>query len=228
MRRKFGLIPWEESFFDLFEQQTGVVRECLPILAAMRDIYTIDLQWANAIETIEQRCDALTAQIIKKAEQTFITPIDREDILALAMAIDDVLDFIEEFTIKLVDYQLLPDDALRKFFDLVATGVTCVAEGVICLRTFKPITELRARMKDCEHGADALVRTIVQESHELVVREIVKDAELRAMTADDLQRIFDASSEKRKRREIAELSEAAVDACERAFHVLSNVYLKAL
>jgi hypothetical protein len=83
-------------------------------------------------------------------------------------------------------------------------------------------------MKDCEHGADALVRTIVQESHELVIRELVKDAESRAMTADDLQRIFNASGEKRKRREIAELSEAAVDACERVFHVLRNVYLKEL
>jgi uncharacterized protein len=228
MRRKFGLIPWEESFFDLFERQAGVVRECLPILAAMRDMYTIDPQWANAVETLEQQCDALTAQIIKKAEQTFITPIDREDILALAVAIDDVLDFIEEFTIKLVDYQLLPDDALRKFFAFVSTGVTCVSEGVVCLRTFKPITELRASMKECEHGADALVRTIVQESHELVIREIVKDAELRAMTADDLQCIFNAYNDKRKRREIAELSEAAVDACERVFHVLRNVYLKEL
>jgi hypothetical protein len=35
MRRKFGLIPRDESFFELFEQQAAVLRECLPILAAM-------------------------------------------------------------------------------------------------------------------------------------------------------------------------------------------------
>jgi uncharacterized protein Yka (UPF0111/DUF47 family) len=228
MQRRFGLIPREESFFGLFEEQAAVARECLPILGAMRKARAIDPQWAEAMGAIEQRGDRLTSRLIQKAEQTFNTPLDREDILALAIAIDDVLDFIEEFTVKLVDYHLLPDGALRAFFDLVARAVSCMAEGVVHLRTFHPIEEVRTRMQDCEHTADALVRTILRESYELVMTDLVKQGETTAVMAQDLQRVFDAYHSKRQRREIAELSEAAVDACERVFHVLRNIYLKEL
>jgi uncharacterized protein len=83
MRRRFGLLPRDESFFELFEQQAAVLRECLPILTAMREADIVDPHWATATQAIEQRGDQLTSSLIRKAEQTFITPLDREDILAL-------------------------------------------------------------------------------------------------------------------------------------------------
>jgi uncharacterized protein len=228
MRRRFGLLPRDDSFFELFEQQAAVLRECLPILAMMREADSVDPSWAMAMQAIEQRGDQLTSSIIRKAEQTFITPLDREDILALTVAVDDVLDFIEEFTIKLVDYCLTPDEALKAFFELVSTGVTHTADGILRLRGLQSLEELRAQMKECEHHADDLERAIIKESYELSIAEIVKEGEGGSITADDLQRLFTLYIVKRKRREIAELSEAAVDACERVFHVLRNVYLKEL
>ena len=227
MPRRFGLLPRDESFFELFEQQAAVIRECLPILAAMREANCIAPAWATAMQAIEQRGDQLTSSLIRKAEQTFITPLDREDILALAVAVDDVLDFIEEFTIKLVDYSLTPDEALKAFFELVSMAVTYTADGIVRLKDLQSLEELRSQMKVCEHRADDLERTIIKESYELPIGEMVKERE-GGITADDLQRLFTLYIDKRKRREIAELSEAAVDACERVFHVLRNVYLKEL
>jgi uncharacterized protein len=180
------------------------------------------------MQAIEQCGDQLTSSIIRKAEQTFITPLDREDILALAVAVDDVLDFIEEFTVKLIDYRLSPDEALKAFFELVSLAVTYTADGIVRLRDLQSLEELRAQMKDCEHLADDLERAIIKESYELAVADIVKEQEGGVITTDDLQRVFTLYTDKRKRREIAELSEAAVDACERVFHVLRNVYLKEL
>ena len=83
-------------------------------------------------------------------------------------------------------------------------------------------------MKDCEHRADDLERAIIKDSYELPIAEIARERDVRGITADDLQYLFTLYINKRKRREIAELSEAAVDACERVFHVLRNVYLKEL
>ena len=226
MRRRFGLLPRDESFFELFEQQAAVLRECLAILAAMRETASVDPHWATAMQAIEQRGDQLTSSIIRKAEQTFITPLDREDILALAVALDDVLDFIEEFTIKLVDYRLPPDEALKAFFELVSMAVIYTADGIMRLRDLQSLEDVRGRMKECEHRADELERTIIKESYELSIADILKEGEGRSITADDLQRLFTVYLDKRKRREIAELSEASVDACERVFHVLRNVYLK--
>jgi uncharacterized protein Yka (UPF0111/DUF47 family) len=228
MRRKFWLIPREESFFELFEQQATILRECLPILASMCAAHSVDPQWAVAMQTIEQRGDQLTSSIIRKAEQTFITPLDREDILALTVAMDDVLDLIEEFAIKLVDYRLTPDEALKAFFELVSQAVTYTADGIVLLRDLKSLEELRAQMKTCEHRADDLERVIIKESYELPIADMTQEAEGRTITAGDIQRLFTHYIDSRKRREIAELSEAAVDACERVFHVLRNVYLKEL
>ena len=228
MRRKFGLIPRDESFFELFEQQAAVLRECVPIVAAMCQTDSVDPHWATAMRAIEQRADQLTSSIIGKTEQTFITPLDREDILALAVAVDDVLDFIEEFTIKLVDYRLAPDVALKAFFELVSMAVTYVADGIVRLRDLQSLEALRIQMKDCEHRADDLEREIIKDSYELPIAEIAQQGEARGITAGDLQHLFTLYIDKRKRREIAELSEAAVDACERVFHVLRNVYLKEL
>jgi uncharacterized protein Yka (UPF0111/DUF47 family) len=142
------------------------------------------------MQAIEQRGDQLTSSIIRKAEQTFVTPLEREDILALAVAVDDVLDFIEEFTIKVVDYSLTPDEALKAFFELVSMAVSYTADGIVCLRSLKSIEELRAQMKECEHRADDLERAIIKESYELAIAEIVTEGEDRAITADDLQRLF--------------------------------------
>jgi uncharacterized protein len=228
MRRRFGLLPRDESFFELFDQQAAVLRECLAILAAMRKTDTVDPDWAVAMQAIEQRGDQLTSSIIRKAEQTFVTPLDREDILALAVAVDDVLDFIEELTVKLVDYRLSPDEALKAFFELVSLAVTYAADGIVRLRDLQSLEELRAQMKDCEHLADDLERAIIKESYELPIATIREGGEGSVITMDDLQRVFALYIDKRKRREIAELSEAAVDACERVFHVLRNVYLKEL
>ena len=138
-----------------------------------------------------------------------------------------MLDFIEEFTIKLVDYRLTPDEALKAFFELVSMAVTHTADGIVRLRHLQSLDEVRAQMKACEHRADDLERAIIKESYELPIADIVKEDEGKAVTAADLQRLFTLYIDKRKRREIAELSEAAIDACERVFHVLSNVYLKA-
>ena len=96
------------------------------------------------------------------------------------------------------------------------------------LRDLKSLEELRGQMKECEHRADDLERAIIKESYELPIAEITKGMEEKAITAGDLQRLFALYITKRKRREIAELSEAAIDACERVFHVLRNVYLKEL
>ena len=76
--------------------------------AAMRDADMVTPYWAMAMQTLEQRGDQLTSSRLGEAEQTFMTPLGLEDILALIVAVDGVLDFIEDFTVKLADYAVTP------------------------------------------------------------------------------------------------------------------------
>src|SRR5262249_32311586 len=79
----FRLLPREEKFFDLFEQQGA------NIVAAARALETLTLDYPNAkthaqaIEDLEHAGDTLTHELVRRLNTTFITPIDREDIYAL-------------------------------------------------------------------------------------------------------------------------------------------------
>src|SRR5207244_5964858 len=50
---------------------------------------------ADEIKEVEHKCDFLTHEIIQRLTRTFVTPIDREDIHALARSLDDVMDAID-------------------------------------------------------------------------------------------------------------------------------------
>ncbi len=55
MRRKFGLIPRDESFFELFEWQASILRDCLSMLASMCTAQSVDPHWAVVMQSIGQR-----------------------------------------------------------------------------------------------------------------------------------------------------------------------------
>jgi uncharacterized protein Yka (UPF0111/DUF47 family) len=97
-----------------------------------------DLHWAVAMQTIAWRGDQLTSSITRIGEQTFMTPWERVDILALTVALEDVLDLTAEFASKLMDYRLTPDEVLKVFFERVsqaawpipyARGWGCISRG---------------------------------------------------------------------------------------------------
>src|SRR5256714_7670716 len=95
--RLSGLIaPREREFFDLFEEAGGNILRAAGLLEEMLESYPDRSDLAREILICEQEGDRITHDIIRRLNQTFVTPIDREDIYALASALDDVVDYTEE------------------------------------------------------------------------------------------------------------------------------------
>ena len=220
------LIPYNESFFDLFEEQANIAYESVAILRQMVVEVRINSTWHEIMRDIEHRADIVTARIIKKAEQLFSTPFDTEDIYALAVTFDDVVDAVEEVVQRVVLYQFVPDEALKKFFSLLSEGVLHICEGMRTLRHLENQDACRRKMTDCEHAADALFESLIPQSWMLCVGDLVKKNGDDQITVMDMQRIIDEYSHKRMHREITELTETAVDSCKKVFHMLGNIYLK--
>src|SRR3954464_8212689 len=89
-------VPREQEFFDLFEEAgTNIVRAA-DLLDQMLRTYPERADLSRDILICEQEGDRITHDIIQRLNQTFVTPIDREDIYELASALDDVVDFTEE------------------------------------------------------------------------------------------------------------------------------------
>src|SRR6267143_1964338 len=91
----FSLFPRNDRFFDLFSLSASNIRLAAEQFLNMVIDYTNVAEKANRLKEVESEGDRLTHDIIDLLNSSFITPIDREDIYALAGKLDDVLDEIE-------------------------------------------------------------------------------------------------------------------------------------
>src|SRR5580765_3570349 len=91
----FRLIPREEKFYS---DSLAMADELLNGSRLLEEMWAADRPiWdkADEIKEVEHKCDVLTHEIIQRLNRTFVTPIDREDIHALARSLDDVMDAID-------------------------------------------------------------------------------------------------------------------------------------
>ena len=103
----FRLIPREERFFDLFEEQgRNIVAGAERLREMVFDFSDAPRQGHGDQGARARRATSLTHELIRKINTTFITPFDREDVYALASRLDDVLDLIEAAADRLVLYRI--------------------------------------------------------------------------------------------------------------------------
>jgi predicted phosphate transport protein (TIGR00153 family) len=103
---RFRLIPREENFYTDFEAMTEETHRGAILLEEMLAPDPPVWDKADEIKEIEHRCDTLAHQIIQRLHSTFVTPIDREDIHALARSLDDVMDAIDDAAAVVRLYQI--------------------------------------------------------------------------------------------------------------------------
>lgn len=130
----FRLLPKEDKYFDLFNRLSSHITECAILLQNLFADFGQRTVYADKIKEIEHQCDIITHDIIKKLNQTFITPIDREDIHALASGLDDIVDAIEYTSRRVILYRVEePTEHARKMTDVLVRIVSKLEEGVRAL-----------------------------------------------------------------------------------------------
>jgi uncharacterized protein len=88
--------PKEREFYDLFEEAGANVVRAAELLERMLRDWPETADLSREVLLAEQEGDRITHDLIQRLNQTFVTPIDREDIIALASSLDDIVDFTEE------------------------------------------------------------------------------------------------------------------------------------
>src|SRR5437764_14474547 len=102
----FGLIPRETAFFEMFQKAAHNMIEGSRLLQDMMENFRDPVGQASRIKDVEHIGDSITHDIARKLNQTFITPIDREDIHALASALDESLDLGEAVVHRFLYFQV--------------------------------------------------------------------------------------------------------------------------
>ncbi len=102
----FSLIPKDDTFFEMFSSQMEVAYQAGLILMDLFKEYTDTEKKIHDIKQLENKGDELAHSVIDRLNSTFITPIDREDILDISTKADDIIDLIDETASYLVLYNV--------------------------------------------------------------------------------------------------------------------------
>jgi predicted phosphate transport protein (TIGR00153 family) len=160
---------------------------------------------ASRINDVEHRCDALTRDVLLRLHRTFVTPIDREDIHALALALDDVADAIDDCAKLMQLYRLdRVRPGVRELARILVDQTAQVEKAMEALRDKVVITASTAEIDRLEHDGDVAFR-------DSIVRLL--DTE-----KDPIQVI--------KWKELYGYLEAATDRCEDIANVLDGISVK--
>jgi predicted phosphate transport protein (TIGR00153 family) len=200
------LVPRDREFFDLFEEAAGNILRASELLDRMLGDYPEQSGLAREILICEQDGDRITHDIIKRLNQTFVTPIDREDIYALASALDDVVDFTEEVADYMGLYRIeaptAPAQALAK---VLLQAARQIAEAMPRLRGFKDISHYTVELNRLENDGDRLTREALA-------------ALFNGSGVDPIMVI--------RWKDIYARLEAAIDATEKVAHILESITIK--
>jgi predicted phosphate transport protein (TIGR00153 family) len=151
--------PKEREFFDLFEEAGANIVRAAELLEKMLVQWPDDAELGRDVLVCEQEGDRITHDIIQRLNSTFVTPIDREDIYALASALDDIVDFIEEVSDFLALYRIeAPMDQATELARILHQSSRAVAGAIPRLRTFKDIHHYTVEINRLENDGDRVVR----------------------------------------------------------------------
>jgi predicted phosphate transport protein (TIGR00153 family) len=157
--------PVDDTFFDMLTDAArhlvvgaDLVSEMLGSTDVTHDRPGVALRMREQ----EHLADETTHDIIRKVNKTFVTPFDREDIYALASALDDVMDDMEEAVdlTVLYDVQKLPDGVADQVEVLRRCADVC-AEAMPRLRTMKDLDEFWIEINRLENAGDKSYRLIL-------------------------------------------------------------------
>lgn len=202
---KFRLIPREERFYEDFVSMTDQVSMGASLLAEMfageRPVATM----AQQIKEIEHKCDFMTHEIIQRLNKTFVTPIDREDIHALATRLDDVMDAIDMASGLVPLYKIdKVRFGARELTKLIADQIRALRQAFVALDKRSGVLDHTVEINRIENEAD----------------KVYKEA---------LGRLFDEERDPIaviKWKEVLSLLEQATDRCEDVANLLENVVVK--
>jgi hypothetical protein len=205
---KFKLLPKNEKFFELFKEDAANLKEGIEALQDVIDHYEdIDKKFQR-IKAIEHQGDILTHDIITKLRETFITPLEREDIHELASGLDDVLDCIEGVASRLNNFRITaPTPEMKKLVDIISQAINQIYEAITHLEKLGHVHTFCAEVNNLEYQAD------------IVGQQAIADLFEKTQRVEDLKELI-------KLKEIYERLERAADRCEDVANVIEGIIVK--
>ncbi|KQS99379.1 DUF47 domain-containing protein [Cellulomonas sp. Leaf395] len=203
---RLRLTPRDTTFFDLFAAQAIHLVTGANLLGEMLGAdRPTRKEIGKRIADAEHEADDATHSIMRRLNQTFVTPFDRDDIYMLASSLDDCMDFMEEAADLIVLYKVdaLPPRVSDQV-QVLQRAAELTAEAMPRLRSMDSLSEYWVEVNRLENQADKIHRKLL--------------AQLFDEVTDPIQLM--------KVKEIVEKLEDAADAFEKVANTVETIALK--
>jgi predicted phosphate transport protein (TIGR00153 family) len=198
-------MPHDRLYFELFEEAGRNLQRAADLLDEMLSNYPDSKGMAKQIKECENEGDRITHDIIDRLNHTFVTPIDREDILALTSALDDIVDFTEEVADYLGLYKIeAPMDQAIKLAHVLRAAASQIADAIPRLRGFQDISRHTVEVNRLENEGDRITREAVASLFDTGIDPMVVI----------------------RWKDLFERLEEAIDAAEHAAYILEGIVIK--
>jgi uncharacterized protein len=195
----------DDPLHDLLDESGRAVQRAAGLLREILVDPPANEAVARELLRCEQEADRITHDIIHRLNQTFVTPIDREDIYALASGLDDIVDWIEEVADFFALYRIeAPMSQAQQQARILNLSCQQVAAAIPRLRGFEDIHHYTVEINRYENEGDRVVR-------------------------EALASLFEAGIDPMlviRWKDIFERLEDAIDATERVSNILEGITIK--
>jgi uncharacterized protein Yka (UPF0111/DUF47 family) len=199
------LVPRDRVFFDLFNQAGQNTVRAAQMLHRMLANWPDEAGLAREILLAEQEGDRITHDLVQRVNTTFVTPIDGEDIYALATEIDDIVDYTEETADFLGLYKIeAPMEQAVEMAGVLVASCEQLAIALANLRGFKDLEQHWIEIHRLENDGDRLYRDAVA-----------------SLFANGIDPMFVI-----RWKDLFAVLERAIDATETAAHILEGIVIK--
>jgi uncharacterized protein len=195
----------DRVFFDLFEEAAANVVRAADLLDQMLAHYPDRADLARDIVICEQDGDRITHDVHHRLNSTFVTPIDRDEVLALVSALDDIVDLIDEVADYFGLYKIeAPMEQSQRLAHVLLQAARQIAEAMPRLRTFAPLSQYTVEINRLENDGDRVSRDAIASLFESGIDPLVVI----------------------RWKDIFERLEEAIDACEHVANTLDGIVIK--
>ncbi|MDU0968323.1 MAG: DUF47 family protein [Actinomycetaceae bacterium] len=158
------------DFYDLFTKAGDNLLEATGLLAQTISVPQDErAQYRNTLHDVEHRNDEVTHSVATMLDQTFVTPLDRDDISLLASTLDDCVDLIDEVADKIVLYKIgdIPSRVTEQV-EIIQQCAELTAEAMPKLKTLKNLRSFTVEINRLENEGDKAYRKMIGELFDAV------------------------------------------------------------
>ncbi|MPZ62595.1 MAG: DUF47 family protein [Propionibacteriales bacterium] len=202
---RFRLRPADTAFYGMFTESANHLVEGARVLSEMLSDGNDPASTAARMKAAEHEADETTHAIVRRVNETFVTPFDREDIYRLGAGLDDVMDFMEEAVDLVLLYEIKSLPAgIADQVEVIRQAADLTAEAMPRLRTMKHLEEYWIEINRLENDGDRTYRQIL--------------VQLFGGTYDALEVL--------KLKDVVDSLEAAIDAFETVANIVEQIAVK--